>query len=69
MVEQAEDGRVRGLVVGRDLERRDGGAVAEPAVGDDSRPAACEHPGGEDVADRAGPGLAACVDHEHVLRA
>ena len=54
--------------VRRDLERGDAGCVADAAVGHDAGAAAGQHPGGEDVADRAGAGLAPGLHDDDVAR-
>ena len=57
------------LVVHGHLQRRDGCAVAQTAVGHDPGSAASQRAGRQDVADRAGARLPAGVDDEHLIGA
>ena len=65
---EPQHGAVRRLEVGRDVEPGDGRAVAQAAVGHHAGPPAREHACDEDVADRAGPGVLACLDDERLAR-
>jgi hypothetical protein len=63
---QRQVGRCAGpLVVGRDVQSRNLGAVAKAAVGDHAGHAAFHQPGDEDAAGRRGACVLAAVDHEH----
>ncbi len=67
-VPAAEDGRVDGGVVDRDLQSGQGGAVPDRAVGDDAGRTAYLGAQGQDVADRARRLVAAGLDDEDLVR-
>jgi hypothetical protein len=66
-VEAAECCRVRRLVVDGESDLGDGRGIAKRTVGDHAGATALLHPHGKDVTDRAGMGLIAGLDDQHLF--